>query len=361
MVTRLILALVVAALSTAAVAQPDFTSSRGEVAPAAPRAGDVVRHVFTIINTGTPAAPVLISTSLRRGFLIGAEGDCASATFDDNGDLAWRNNNFETGVSHRCTVTVLTRRSAAGTLANVVTEIRMPPSGYRRVEAAAELGNVIDPNAVRVGPVIMTRAGMVVTAVLALFLVGIPIVLLWSRAQVEAPLARETRARPSTGAAVGAWAAVVIAIGFLMFFVAIAYEDWRAYADYRETRCTVFGSELQSFERRRSRSSNEQPSYAPVFAVRYPVDGVEVYSSGYTTASALNFNSREGAGSVFERFAIGTDHPCWYDPQDPKTVVLARGPGGAYIFALLPIPVLLIGLSMLRGLRPRRRDDEVAA
>jgi hypothetical protein len=66
-------------------------------------------------------------------------------------------------------------------------------------------------------------------------------------------------------------------------------------------------------------------------------------------------------GSVFDRFAIGTDHPCWYDPQDQKTVVLARGPGGAYVFALMPIPVLLVGLGMLRGLRLRRRADEVAA
>ena len=34
---------------------------------------------------------------------------------------------------------------------------------------------------------------------------------------------------------------------------------------------------------------------------------------------------------------------------------LARGPGGAYVFALLPIPVLLIGLSGLTGVR-RKRD-----
>ena len=86
--------------------------------------------------------------------------------------------------------------------------------------------------------------------------------------------------------------------------------------------------------------------------MRYPVDGVETFSTGYTTASAFNFNTRAGTGSVFDRFAIGTTHPCWYDPQDPKTVVLVRGPGGAYVFALLPIPVLVIGLSMLTALAP---------
>jgi hypothetical protein len=207
----------------------------------------------------------------------------------------------------------------------------------------------------------MTRAGVVVTTLLALFLVGVPIVLLRARAQVEAPLSHAPRARTPAGVVVGARAAVVIAVGFLMFFVAIGYEDWRAYADYRETRCTVFGSEIDSFEHRGSRTDGGNESFKPVFALRYPVDGVETYSTGYTTASAFNANTRADAGSVFERFAIGTDHPCWYDPQEPKTVVLARGPGGAYVFALMPIPVLLVGLGMLRGLRLRRRADEVAA
>ena len=95
-----------------------------------------------------------------------------------------------------------------------------------------------------------------------------------------------------------------------------------------------------------------------MFAVRYPVDGVETFSTGYTTASAFNFNTRASAGSVFDRFAIGTTHPCWYDPQDPRTVVLVRGPGGAYVFALLPIPVLLIGLSGWRAARRRKRDAD---
>ena len=89
--------------------------------------------------------------------------------------------------------------------------------------------------------------------------------------------------------------------------------------------------------------------------MRYPVDGVETFSAGYTTASAFNFNTRASAGSVFDRFAIGTTHPCWYDPQDPRTVVLVRGPGGAYVFALLPIPILLIGMAMLKGSRRRKK------
>lgn len=346
MVGRLFLALAVATLSTAALAQPDFTTSRGEVIPASPRAGDVVRHVVTLTNTGSPAT-ASVSSSLRRGFLIDTEGDCAPARFDDSGDLVWHNGSFNQGETRRCTLTVLTRRNAAGTMANVVTDVRVLPSGFRRIEAAAELGNVPDPNAIRVGPVLVTRAGLVVTGLLALFAVGVPIIMMRARASVEAPLALPTTRTP-TGILVGAWAAVLIAVGFLLFFVALARDDWRAYSDYRETNCTVFGSEIVSFESR-SRSRDQDQSYAPLFAVRYSVDGVETFSTGYTTASALSFNTRAGTGSVFDRFAIGTTHLCWYDPQDPKTVILVRGPGGAYVFALLPIPVLAIGLSMLMG------------
>jgi hypothetical protein len=317
-----------------------------------PYAGDVVRHVFTVTNTGTPATYASVSSSLRRGFLIGVEGDCAPARFDDGGDLAWHSGHFDAGATLRCTLTVLTRRNAAGTLANVITDIRVIPSGFLRVEAAAELRSERDPNAVRVGPVLMTRAGMVVTGLLAVFLLGIPIVIASARTKVGTPLASSATRTP-TGIVVGAWAATVIAVGLLLFFVALAHEDWRAYADYRETRCTVFGSEIQSFENR-SRSRDREQSYKPLFAVRYPVDGVETFSTGYTTSSSLSFNTRADTGSVFDRFAIGTTHPCWYDPQDPRTVVLARGPGGGYFFALLPMPVLAIGLSMLMGLRRRR-------
>ena len=353
---RLILAFAAAAAcSSAAFAQPNFTTSRGVVEPAAPYAGDVVRHVFTITNTGGSVGPVMISTSLRRGFLIGTEGDCAAAQVGGDGDFEWHSGGFESGVTRRCTVTMLTRASAAGTFANVVTEIRVIPSGYHRVEAAAELRTRPDPHAVRVGPVMMTRAGMIVTAFFVLLIVGAAVIKLRSLGQAEAPLGEEASRQP-TGILIGSWAAVLIALGFLAFFVALAREDWRAYSDYRETRCTVFGSEVNAIESRsRSGDRERSESFKPVFAVRYLVDGVETYSSGYTTGSAFNFSSRAGIDSVFERFAIGTTHTCWYDPEDPRMVVLVRGPGGAYVLGLLPIPVLLIGLDGLTGARRRRK------
>jgi len=176
------------------------------------------------------------------------------------------------------------------------------------------------------------------------FVIGIPVV-----------IARARKRDASVRLSVSAWAAVMIAVGFLVYFAVLGYGDWRAYADYRETRCTVFGSALQIFEGR-TRPSTPRPaaSFKPVFAVRYAVDGAETYSSGYASPSTINFNSAAGTEAIFQRFAPGSTHPCWYDPRDPKTVLLARGPGGAYLFALIPLPVLAIGLALLRGSGRRR-------
>ena len=137
--------------------------------------------------------PVFISTSLRRGFLIGTEGDCASAKVGSDGDFEWHSGGFETGVTRRCTVTMLTRSNAAGTFANVVTEVRVIPSGYHRVEAAAELRSRRDPHAVRVGPATTTRAGMVVTAMLALMIIGALVIVVRARLQVERRSAKACR------------------------------------------------------------------------------------------------------------------------------------------------------------------------
>ena len=34
--------------------------------------------------------------------------------------------------------------------------------------------------------------------------------------------------------------------------------------------------------------------------------------------------------------------PRWFDPLDPAHAIVVRGPGGAYLFALLPLGLLLL-------------------
>ena len=172
------------------------------------------------------------------------------------------------GATRRCLLTVLTRRDAAGTSANVATEINAPPTTYHRVDSNVELKTPPDPHQVRLGPVAATRAGVAVLLVLVVFLAGIPVAIV---------RAKQLKARGQGGIAegpvglVGAWAALVIGSGFLLVFAALGWEDWRSYADYRATTCNVFGSTVQSFTGGTRRTER---SYRPLFAVRYDVAGV---------------------------------------------------------------------------------------
>ena len=351
---RLILALIPALLAIgllphAANAGADFSASKVETAPTRPHAGDVVRYGITVLNSGSATNYARVSTTLPSGFLINAEGDCAGASGATE-QLLWHEGGFAGGATRRCLLTVLTRRDAAGTSANVATEINAPPTTYHRVDSNVELKTPPDPHQVRLGPVAATRAGVAVLLVLVIFLAGIPVAIV---------RAKQLKARGRGGIAegpvglVGAWAALVIGSGFLLVFAALGWEDWRSYADYRATTCNVFGSTVQSFTGGTRRTGR---SYRPLFAVRYDVAGVGTYSSGYGPSSTFNFNTASSARATFERFVVGSSHPCWYDPQDPKTVLLARGPGGAYLFALFPLPVLALALFVMSGGRRRSVD-----
>ena len=48
-----------------------------------------------------------------------------------------------------------------------------------------------------------------------------------------------TRSGGERSFALGAWVAVCVSAGFLLFFVGLAYNDYRSYAAYRETSCYV--------------------------------------------------------------------------------------------------------------------------
>jgi hypothetical protein len=46
--------------------------------------------------------------------------------------------------------------------------------------------------------------------------------------------------------------------------------------------------------------------------------------------------------------------PCWYNPADPLDVVVRNGFGGAYLFALFPLPIAVFGLFRVRAMLRRR-------
>lgn len=144
----------------------------------------------------------------------------------------------------------------------------------------------------------------------------------------------------------GAWSGIVIALGLLACLVAVGYGDWRANFRFHETRCTIVDSMIDTVRSSRSKSIT---TYAPVFVVRYDVQGRETFSSGFGANSRLASGSRDPSRRIVEDMAIGSEHPCWYDPDDPKVILLDRSLGGAYLFALLPLLGLGLAAFLLKG------------
>jgi len=204
------------------------------------------------------------------------------------------------------------------------------------VEARRREGELIP-----LGPVSVSRAGVWVLGFLAtgpLFLGGC------------AYLAGRLSAM---GFAAAAWAAM----GFLLAFAGLAREDARVLTDYVEAECTVTDAGRHS---RTSGSGRHATQISePFVAVRFDVKGSPVFGTGFDSGSHLRRGGSSWPTSQLANFGSGARAPCWYDPEDPARIVVVRGPGGAYLFALLPLGLLALVIrplwkSVSNGVKARR-------
>jgi hypothetical protein len=156
----------------------------------------------------------------------------------------------------------------------------------------------------------------------------------------------------------GPLVAMVIAIGFLAIFAALAWRDWQTLTTWRETTCTIVDSRLrpessaplavEPVTRRRRGTENVHQT---LLALRYDVNGRETISTGFDTGSRLSVGGIAAAIEEYSRWPIGAAVPCRYDPGDVGDVVVVPGFGGAYLFALFPLMLLVLGVAAIR--RPR--------
>ena len=320
-------------------AEPDFTTSSATFEPVPAVSGSVVHYIVTVANTGGDSPYTRIAVALPPGYLIATSDDCTTAT-PGSGGIVWHEGSFPGGTRMKCRVAILTRPDAAGTIATLAAEIATPPSGYLRLEARPTLAAPPNPGTVRLGPIGITPAGLVTLAMLVLAVVG-------AAGLAIATLGDGARTR----LAIGAWAAIVTSVGLLVYFASLARDDLRSHTDYRQASCFIVDSSIRALK---SSGKSSGSTYAPEFAVRYDAGGAETYSVASPPATSLDVGWIGSSQKALERMAIGSTQPCWFDPNDVKTVLLDRGPGGAYFFALLPLLMLVLAGWMLRGaLRPR--------
>jgi hypothetical protein len=148
----------------------------------------------------------------------------------------------------------------------------------------------------------------------------------------------------------------MLPLAFWAFFAVMAWRDYQSLTSWRQAECTVMGrrvvaESVSSTGTGRTRSSNKTV-YSPELALRYTAEGDTVISTGYDTGSSLRIGGRARREQESLAWTVGTVIPCWYDPADVKDVVVHNGFGGAYLFALVPLPLFWFGcVSLARGHR----------
>lgn len=167
----------------------------------------------------------------------------------------------------------------------------------------------------------------------------------------EHPKSKALPARLRQFSASGLVAVIMIPAAFLMVGAGLAWHDLQCLTNWQEAQATILDrrdviqTESQQGAGNRRRTS---VTHTPEFALKYQAGQREVISSGFDTGTSLRVGGQVMGKAEMDGWVVGKSTPCWFDPADPANVVVRRGFGGAYIFYLIPLPILWFGVSQLR-------------
>jgi hypothetical protein len=359
--TTLVAALVWASPASV-VAKPDFSRSRISISPSALVEGDVVTFTVEVVNSGdqdAPFADVVFELPLEAMF-VSVDG------FEDvrvnahekvlGGTMA-----LAAGATRPFRVRMVIPRDASGHILTADLSVRYLHQGVEfYAHETYEIATRVAESGVLVGPVRVSMAGLVVLGFIAAFPV------LWLTLRLLLPPGRvynesgvmRGRASRLVGPATAAFA-ILLPLAFWIVFGTMAVRDWQSYS-WPRTSCLITDSRLREEQNtssstvasgglRRTRTTTTR-SFQPLLALRYDADGKELISTGFDTGSFLRVGGRARAESDLTSWPIEATVPCWYNPTDQHDVVVRNGFGGAYLFALFPLPIALFGFYRTRAL-----------
>jgi len=331
-------------------AKPDFTASEITVAGKTVLEGDVAHFKVWLRNggdEGAEAAAVRIQLPLM-GHLVEVKG-LEDAQTDHDAREVTASVSLPAGGERVVEVAVLAPRDSGGQMLSMSAQIiHYHTMAENWVHGSVTIDTRIRADGVRVGGMRIAPAGLMTLGWLLAtgLVIGVAGWLGGGRNQGRF-------FGPRAGVA-----AIMITIGFWLIFAAMAWRDYRVLREWTETTGTIVGrrvaTQTVSSSTRLSSGATSQSRASeirkPEFALRYTVGDREMLSTGYDTGSSL----RVGGGKAqlekeFREWTVGAQVPCWYDPGDPMDVVVKRGFGGAYLFALLPLFPFMMGWWILRG------------
>ncbi|MCK5685392.1 DUF3592 domain-containing protein [bacterium] len=150
---------------------------------------------------------------------------------------------------------------------------------------------------------------------------------------------------------------IFVLIGLAMLAGSYAMFQQQARLDtFKETKCVITSSKVGVSISKKSGKKSKM--FRPKILFKYEVDGKKFESDTYAI-SKTSTSSRKWPEGIVARYKENTEHPCYYDPQEPEDCVLNRdksymGSIISGIFGLLFIPIGLFG--KVRFGKGRRRS-----
>jgi hypothetical protein len=113
--------------------------------------------------------------------------------------------------------------------------------------------------------------------------------------------------------------------------------------DWPEVSCMIDSSEVESH------SSSDGTTYSVEISFHYTIGGQPYQSDTYNFDSGSS-SGRSGKAEVVARYPVGSEHPCWVNPEAPSQAVLSRDiPGSVYFIIPFTSVFMIIGMSVLLG------------
>ncbi|HVA48467.1 MAG TPA: DUF3592 domain-containing protein [Pirellulales bacterium] len=139
----------------------------------------------------------------------------------------------------------------------------------------------------------------------------------------------------------GCFCAVSLGIGLaalFYFFAALTVPELRVNRDFVEHRARLIDKRLEE------QPARDGPLYAPRFRLQFTVQGRRFSPWAPYDVTDLHTRDRHRSEQLLAEFQTGQDYACWYDPQNPERVVLARGYSWfAWLMLVVPVPFIAVG------------------
>jgi len=130
--------------------------------------------------------------------------------------------------------------------------------------------------------------------------------------------------------------------GLVGLLVTLVIPEWRTEHEFIKHRCLVQDTRIGEVQ------GEEGTLYRPEIQIEYQIDG-ETYRTWTYDVWTYDSDGGYSAGqedkqAVLDRFTIGQQYHCWYDPSDPNVAVLVRGyRWWVWLSFLVPLSFILIG------------------